>query len=107
MVRDLGDPAKDLRVPDLIIQPVVGVIYTKPTATKLAEHGGGSLDDRHVALLVSNPVLKPARVEGPVATQQVAPSMLRALGLDPLKLDAVRAEATEALPGLLDALAGK
>ena len=104
LVRDFGDPATDLRVPDIIIEPEVGVIYTKPTATKLAEHGGASLDDRHVALLASSPVLKELKIDLPVDTKQVAPSMLRALGLDPLKLDAVRAEATRVLPGLEEAL---
>ena len=106
MNRDFGDPSTDPRVPDIIIEPVLGVIYTKPTATKLAEHGGGSADDRHVALLVSNPALKATRIDSPVATKQVATSILRVLGLDPLKLDAVRAEGTAPLPGLVEMLAG-
>jgi hypothetical protein len=34
-----------------------------------------------------------------VATAQIAPTILVALGLDPLALDAVRAEGTQPLPG--------
>jgi hypothetical protein len=35
-----------------------------------------------------------------VRTKQVAPTILRALGLDPRALDAVRVEGTRALPEL-------
>ena len=94
-----GDPARDSRVPDIILQPEAGVIYTKPTATKLAEHGGTSPDDRSVALLLAHPALGAARVSTPVSTLQVAPTIARTLGLDPRKLDAVRMEHTQPLPG--------
>jgi hypothetical protein len=96
-----ADPRSDSRVPDIIVQPEAGVIYTKPTATKIAEHGGGTSDDRAVALLIANPALVPGRVSTPVATVQVAPTILRGLGLDPRKLDAVRLEKTQALPGIV------
>ena len=43
-----GDAMADSRVPDLMILPQEGVIYTKPTATKVAEHGGFSEGDTHV-----------------------------------------------------------
>jgi len=107
LVKNFGDPSKDPRVPDLIIQPEAGVIYTKPTASKLAEHGGGTDDDRHVALLVSNPSLKPVMVNDAVSTTEVAPSMLKVLGIKPSHLAAVRLEKTTVLPKLLDALAGQ
>lgn len=48
-----GDPTKDSRVPDFIVQPIPGVIYTS-SKSKSAEHGGFSMDDTNVALLVSN-----------------------------------------------------
>jgi hypothetical protein len=35
-----------------------------------------------------------------VQTSQIAPTILASLGLNPNKLDAVRAEGTQALPGL-------
>jgi predicted AlkP superfamily pyrophosphatase or phosphodiesterase len=105
LVKDYADPAKDPRAPDIIIQPEVGVIYTKPTASKLAEHGGGTDDDRHVALLVSNPALASKIVDDAVATTQVAPSILKALGIKPNLLSAVKAEKTPLLPQLFDAMA--
>jgi len=93
-----GDATKDSRVPDIIVQPMNGVIYTKPTATKIAEHGGMGEDDTHVALLLSNPAMAAAEVKDPVTNTQVAPTILAALGLDPNALQAVKAEGTKALP---------
>ena len=87
-------------MPDVVVQPNVGVIYTKPTATKIAEHGGFSEDDTHVALLVSNPGLRRADVKAAAQTTQIAPSILRALGIDPRSLQSVRQEHTTTLPGL-------
>lgn len=95
-----GDAASDSRVPDIIVQPKVGVIYTKTKATKIAEHGGFSADDTHVPILVSNPKLAAADSDAAVTTTQIAPSLLLALGLDPGKLAAVRQEGTGPLPGL-------
>lgn len=95
-----ADPRTDARTPDLVIQPHAGVIYTKPSATKLAEHGGMAEDDRHVALVVSNPWLDEGRVRSPVGTTQVASTILRALGVDPGFLAAVAAEGTPELPDL-------
>jgi Type I phosphodiesterase / nucleotide pyrophosphatase len=90
-----GDP----RTPDIIVQPNVGVIYTG-SLKKQAEHGGFAQDDTNVILLVSNPSLKPRTVTSFVETSQVAPTVLRILGLDPNDLDAVRKEGTPVLPGL-------
>ena len=94
-----GDATKDPRVPDIIVQPMNGVIYTKPTATKIAEHGGMGEDDTHVLLLLSAPRLPAATVADAVTTQQIAPTILKALGLDPQSLQAVKAEGTALLPG--------
>jgi hypothetical protein len=56
-----------------------------------------------VGLVVAGPGLHGGRViRSPVATSQVAPTILRALGLDPRALRAVRVEHTAELPGLLD-----
>lgn len=93
-----GDPASDSRVPDLVIVPTQGVIYTKPTATKIAEHGGFGEDDTHVAMLLSGPGLQAGTVSVPVSTSQVAPTILSALGLDPRALQAVVQEGTTVLP---------
>ena len=93
-----GDASKDSRVPDIVVQPAEGVIYAKLSATKIAEHGGFSSDDTHVPILLSNPALAALVVDDAVTTAQIAPTILVALGLDPQKLDAVRAEGTKALP---------
>jgi len=95
-----ADPATDARVPDLFIGVQPGVIYTKPTNPKRAEHGGFTADDTHVALLVAGRGVKPGTVADTVETRQVAPTILRALGMDPNALEAVRAEHTASLPGL-------
>jgi arylsulfatase A-like enzyme len=74
------------------------VIYSG-SKKKIAEHGGGTPDDTHVALLISIAGLKARHVAVPVETTQVAPTILRALGLDPRDLQAVREEQTKVLPG--------
>jgi hypothetical protein len=89
------DPFRDSRTPDFIAVTNHGVICTG--GSKLAEHGGFSNDDRNVALLLSSPQLTPATVEGRVYTTQIAPTILRALGLDPSELDGVRKEGTDIL----------
>lgn len=92
-----GDP----RTPDIIVLPNPGVVYTGSTK-KQAEHGGFAIDDTNVMLLVSNPSLRARSVTTFVETTQVAPAVLKILGLDPRHLDAVRKEGTVALPGFED-----
>jgi hypothetical protein len=92
---DGGDP----RTPDIIVQPNVGVVYTG-SLKKQSEHGGFAHDDTNVMLLVSNPALRAKTVTSFVETMQVAPTILKLLGLDPGRLDAVRREGTPVLPGL-------
>jgi hypothetical protein len=94
-----NNPATDSRTPDIIVQPVYGTTYTASTA-KNAEHGGFSFGDTNVGLIVSNPGFKPSVVKTPVATSQVAPSLLHALGIDPQSLRSVKVEGTELLPAL-------
>jgi hypothetical protein len=94
-----NNPLKDPAPPDIIVQPVYGTIYTGSTA-KNAEHGGFSFGDTNVGLIVSNPDLERRAVKSPVATSQVAASILQALGIDPSQLDAVRREGTRVLPFL-------
>jgi arylsulfatase A-like enzyme len=67
---------------------------------KISEHGGFAEDDTHVLLVVSNPALGPGQMDAPVENRQVAPTILRALGLKPRALEAVRKEGTKLLPGL-------
>jgi Type I phosphodiesterase / nucleotide pyrophosphatase len=92
-------PNGDPRTPDIIVTPNVGVTLSGSTK-KLAEHGGFAHDDVNVIMLVSNPSFECKTIYGPVQTLQVAPTVLKALGLDPQALDAVRIESTPVLPGL-------
>lgn len=95
-------PRRNNRTPDLIVIPQAGVIYGHPGSTKLAEHGGFLSDDTHVALLVSGPMLPDPgrRLDMPVSTTSVAPTLLQALGLSPDALQAVRKQGTPTLPGV-------
>jgi hypothetical protein len=94
-----SDPTHDSRTPDIIVQPTYGTIYTT-SKSKNAEHGGFTFGDTNVGLIVYNPEFHARTVKTPVATSQVAPTILRALGLDPDALKSVRVEGTEILPGL-------
>ena len=94
-----NDPAIDSRTPDIIVEPTYGTTYTTSTA-KNSEHGGFSYGDTNVGLIVSNPAFKSAVLKTPVATSQVAPSILHALGVSPNALKSVQVEKTEVLPAL-------
>jgi hypothetical protein len=94
-----NSPLTDNATPDIIVQPIYGTVYTHSTA-KNAEHGGFSFGDTNVGLIVSNPALHSRVVKTPVATSQVAASLLKALGIDPSELHAVEEEGTEVLPFL-------
>ena len=88
----------DSRTPDIIVAPNVGVIYTGGTK-KIAEHGGFAHDDTNVMMLVSSPKYPQRTINAMVQTAQVAPTILRILGLNPQALIAVQNEGTEVLPG--------
>jgi hypothetical protein len=95
-----NDPARDSRVPDLIIEPRTGVDYSG-IVTNIAEHGGFNVEDRNVALLVSdygNPAIAGHVLKTPVDATQLAPTMAVALGFNPAELQAVRREKTVTLP---------
>jgi predicted AlkP superfamily pyrophosphatase or phosphodiesterase len=94
-----NDPQHDNRTPDVIVQPNYGVVYTGSTK-KDAEHGGFSFADTNLGLIVSNPSIRGRVVKSPVATSQVAATILQALEIDPNELESVRVEGTKVLPGL-------
>jgi len=96
-----NNPLKDEATPDIIVQPINGTIYTG-SSKKNAEHGGFSASDTNVGLIVSNPKISSRTVMSPVATSQVAASILESLNINPDKLGAVRKEGTKALPFLFD-----
>jgi len=93
------DPSADSRTPDIVVQPELGVMYVEPKSTKLAEHGGQFDEDTNVALLVSAPGVAGTRITAAVQTTEVAPTILKLLGLDPFALTGVKAEGTPVLPG--------
>lgn len=94
----IGAKPGDPRVPDVIGLARQGVVYTGGVA-KIAEHGGNHPEDRNVPLVVSGAGAHPHTVSTTaVDTAQIAPSILRLLGLDPRALQAVRAEHTRVLP---------
>jgi len=96
LARIYEDPFHNSRVPDFVALTEHGVICTG--GSKLSEHGGWSQDDRNVALVMSSPRIKHARiVEDVTFTTQIAPTILDALDLDPRNLQAVREEGTQSL----------
>ena len=93
-----NDPRRDQRTPDIVLKVNTGVIFTG--GSKIAEHGGLNEDDVHVALLISLPGIKHETVKTPVTNQQVAPTIVKALGFDPGQLQAVQREHIRVLPFL-------
>ncbi len=91
------NPGQDPRTPDIIVTPNYGVVYTG-SSKKQEEHGGFSHDDTNVIMLLSNPSFQQSTINTPVETMQVAPTILKALGLDPNQLQSVQLEGTAVLP---------
>ena len=81
--------------------PNVGVTYSGSKA-KQAEHGGFAHDDTNVVMLLSLPTFKPNTVKAHPwqALPQVAPTILKALGMNPNALSAVKVEGTPVLPAV-------
>ncbi|HEY0343418.1 MAG TPA: alkaline phosphatase family protein [Solirubrobacteraceae bacterium] len=97
--RYFGVSPRDARVPDLFGITQYGVVYTGKQG-KIAEHGGAAPQDRRVPLVVSGgPIGGDGEIaDEPVETTQVAPTILRLLGIRPDELQAVQIEHTRALP---------
>jgi hypothetical protein len=97
--RFFGVTRSDPHHPDVFGIAQVGTIYT--TGSKIAEHGGDNPGDRDVPLVVYAPgTVRPGQSGHGVETTQVAPTILRLLGLSPSSLQAVQREGTRVLPGL-------
>lgn len=90
------DPGEDPRTPDIIVVPNAGVTYSAST-TMIADHGGFGHDDTNVVMLIANPRFKGSTVFATATTTQIAPTIIKALGLDPMSLEAVRKEGTAPL----------
>lgn len=97
------EPGQHPRSPDIIVTPNVGMTYSG-SSTMIGDHGGFAHDDTNVILLVTNPSFTAQTVSNITATTQVAPTVLKALGLDPSLLDAVQQEGTAVLPEVVGQL---
>ncbi len=93
-----NDPLHDARTPDVLLVPRLGGLYMEADTKFLAEHGGFHKQDINVALLLSRPGLHPQIMKTPVQTTQIAPTILKALGLNWQALEAVQQEKTRELP---------
>lgn len=98
-----NDPGNDPRTPDIILKVNTGVIFTG--GSKLSEHGGFNEDDVHTALLVSLEGIGHTTVKSAVTNQQVAATVVKALGIDPDTLEAVTREQIHVLPFLFSSTA--
>ena len=95
----MNTSAEDSRMPDLILEPQAGVVWSKDG--QWPEHlGGFSDDENHVAMLISGRQLTGRLDKTPVPTGQVAPLILRILGMEKLDLQALHQEHVPALPGI-------
>jgi hypothetical protein len=96
----LNAPAKDSRMPDIVLEPKPGVIWSLPGDPALASFGGPADEDTHVALLVSGAQLTGRFDPTPVPITQLAPLLLRSLGMEKFDLKALHLEHSPALPGI-------
>jgi hypothetical protein len=98
--RYFGVPVSEPNHPDVWGVVQVGVVYTGGKG-KIAEHGGANPADRNVPLVVYAPGAVRSEVSHHgVETTQIAPTIMTLLGLNPDRLQAVRIEGTDALPGI-------
>ncbi len=99
----IGVKASDDRYPDVVGIALTGSVYAGGKLSKIAEHGGNNFNDRNVPIVVSAPgVVKAASGlnTATVSTVQIAPTILKLLGINPAELQAVQTENTQVLPGL-------
>ena len=96
----LNSPAKDSRMPDIVLQPRAGVVWTSEGDRSLMFHGGMLDEDTHVALMISGAQLTGRSDPTYVPTTQLAPLLLRALGMEKFDLGALHLEHSPALPGI-------
>ncbi|HEX3569879.1 MAG TPA: alkaline phosphatase family protein [Acidobacteriaceae bacterium] len=96
----LNTPAADSRMPDIILQPRAGVSWVSLSEHALMFYGGMQDEDTHVALMISGPQLTGRTDPTYVPTTQLAPLLLRALGMEKFDLRALHLEHSPALPGI-------
>ena len=87
-------------MPDIVLQPRAGVVWTSEGDRSLMFHGGMLDEDTHVALMISGAQLTGRSDPTYVPTTQLAPLLLRALGMEKFDLGALHLEHSPALPGI-------
>jgi hypothetical protein len=87
----------DNRAPDLIGYAQYGTVWAGGKLSKIAEHGGHGMQDRHVPIVMWGANVHHTNNDQPVLTTQIAPTILKLLGFNPEELDAVRVEHTKSL----------
>ncbi len=93
----MNAPAEDPRMPDVVIEPRESIRYTVRGSRV---DGGYRADETHVPLLISGAQLTGRVDKTWVPVTQIAPLLMRALGMDKFDLDALHHEHTPALPGI-------
>jgi arylsulfatase A-like enzyme len=96
----LNSPQSDPRRPDIVLHGEAGVIWTRGSRHPAMIGGGDDDESTHVALLVSGPQFMDRSDPTWVPNTQIAPLLLRALGLEKFDLQALHREHTPALPGI-------
>jgi hypothetical protein len=98
-VYDLVNGPSGKGVEDLYTPEITNVGGFDATASVVCTvESGLSFADTNVGLILSNPALQSRVVKTPVTTSQVAPTILKALAIDPNELKSVRKEGTPVLP---------
>jgi hypothetical protein len=92
------DPLVDPAPPDVVVYMKDNVNFEPIPTSTFAEHGGFGEGETHVPLLIASPKVGPFTETAPVSTRQIAPTILRLLGLDPQALQAVQIEGVAVLP---------
>ena len=87
-------------MPDIVLQPELGVLWGAQGDSALEAFGGMLDEDTHVALLVSGAQLTGRYDPTYVPTTQLGPLLLRALGMEKFDLKALHLEHSPALPGI-------
>lgn len=95
-----NSPEQDPRMPDILLQGKTGILWTDPESTALSGHGSLSNEDIHVPVLISGPGLDGRIDKTEVPTTQIAPAILKSLGMDKFGLQALHQEHTPAIPDI-------
>ncbi len=95
-----NDLTTDPRMPNILLQASMGVIWTSPASAELNAPGGLTDEGVNVPVLVSGPGLEGRIDKTEVPTSQIAPAILKSLGMEKFGLEALHHEHTPAIPDI-------